>query len=102
MTEPLDTGTPSVPIESLTLTLPPESKALLHSRTFWLNLVSFLVLALGLILDQADVFHLSTALIAAGGILVAVLNAVLRLYTNRPIAGSPGEEHLAHDVMEPH
>lgn len=80
--------------------LPPDAKAKLHSRTLWLNAASIAVVALGLILDQAQVFHLSAGLVAAAGIVIAVLNAVVRLFTNKPLSGTPGEAALMREHVE--
>jgi hypothetical protein len=88
---------PAAPRE-ITLVVPPAAKALLTSKTFWFNVASLLLVALGLVLDSAKVFDLTEQEIAGVTIAVAVINAAIRLWTNKPIAGSPGAAGLQREV----
>jgi hypothetical protein len=62
------------------------------SKTLIVNTVLLIVFAIGLISDSAGVFHLSAQLVAALGVVAAVLNFGLRLATNSAIQGTPAAE----------
>jgi hypothetical protein len=59
------------------------------SRTLWVNIGSLVLVAVGLVLDAANVFNFTTQQVTVLTIVVAVINAGLRLITAQPIAGTP-------------
>jgi hypothetical protein len=66
-----------------------------QSWTIWLNLLSVIAVAIGLIGQNAGTLQLSSQTIAYGTIALAVVNALIRvLRTGEPIAGSPAVQAL--------
>jgi hypothetical protein len=74
--------------------VPPEAKSLFASKTFWLNALTILAVAVGMVIDAANIYQLTVQQVTTLTIALALLNAVARLWTNRPIAGTPGEKAL--------
>lgn len=67
-----------------------EAKPWWASRTILLNVLGFVVLVLGIILESAGQLGISGKLLAWLGIVLAICNALLRLDTSAPI-GRSGE-----------
>jgi hypothetical protein len=67
-----------------------ESKAWYESKTVWFNIVSFVVVILGLILESTGQLGISSKGVAWLGLAVAVGNAWLRFSTSQPVSGSGG------------
>lgn len=58
-----------------------------ESKTLWVNIVSVIVVALGLVAENAGVLSLSAQAVAVIGIIIAVLNAGLRVFaTSQPVS----------------
>lgn len=55
------------------------------SRTLWLNIAGFLVIAIGIVIDSASILDLPPKMLAYLGVLLAILNALLRFRTAQPI-----------------
>lgn len=63
-----------------------------QSKTMWFNIGSVALLILETINTQPAMLPFDkTQTILWMGLLIAVVNLILRLYTNMVIAGSPGE-----------
>jgi hypothetical protein len=69
------------------------------SKALWLNLLSVLIVGVSMSLDLAGVLQLSVQEVAIGTVLLAVLNAIVRVYTALPIAGTPGVKALRHTTQ---
>lgn len=69
--------------------LPDESPVVVKpwylSRTVWFNIISFVILAVGIIIDNATSLELPPMLLAWLGVLVTIGNAYLRFQTYQPV-----------------
>jgi hypothetical protein len=85
------------------LTSPPqpvevETKPWYESRVIWFNVLSLVILAVGLVIDNATLLEVPRQAVVVLGIAVAVGNAALRLITHQPVASSTGQ----HKVVQGH
>lgn len=55
------------------------------SKTVWFNVVSFVILTVGIILDNATALDLPPLALAWLGVLVTIGNAFLRFQTYQPV-----------------
>ncbi len=67
-----------------------EAKPWWRSRTIVANVLTVVAFALGLILEQANVLSIQGAIAVWLGILLGLVNFILRMHTTAPI-GQPGE-----------
>jgi hypothetical protein len=71
------------------------SKEWWQSTTVWFNLATVLVILLGAIAENAGVLNLSPQVVTILGIIVAAINAFLRVFkTSQPITGTPAAKRL--------
>ena len=76
--------------------MPVLTKDWFRSITLWVNLLSIIAVAIAMSLELAGDLDLTTQQVAIGTVLLAVVNAAIRvLSTNKPIAGSPAAKRLA-------
>lgn len=68
-----------------------EAKPWWESRAMWVNIIGFLVLALGIVLDASGTLGLSARFVAYLGLAVTLLNAWIRWSTSQPISAKRGD-----------
>lgn len=76
------------------------SKPWYASLTLWVNLLSIIAVGLVTAGPLADLLQLTPQQVAAGAVLLAVVNGAIRvLRTNQPISGTPAQAALEHAAV---